>query len=281
MSSAAPSAPARRRLRLATALPGLVVVAAALIGLFASPSAARSDTASQALRMDATAPITYSAPSSPQQIAAGDVLFQQNCASCHGADASGGVGPNLRGLGAATIDFWVSTGRMPLANAAVQAVRKPPRFNRQQTLDIVAYVNSLQPPAPGRVGIPTVDTAGANLAEGQSLFVLNCAACHTITGSGDALANNFSAPTLHKATATQVAEAIRTGPGNMPWFGPNELTDQQVADIVAYVKGPIQHPDNAGGVGLGGIGPVAEGFVGLLVGVGGIMLIAYWQGERA
>jgi ubiquinol-cytochrome c reductase cytochrome c subunit len=50
---------------------------------------------------------------------------------------------------------------------------------------------------------------------------------------------------------------------------------------VAYVTGPIQHPDNRGGLGLGGIGPVAEGFVALFVGVGALMLVAFWLGERA
>jgi ubiquinol-cytochrome c reductase cytochrome c subunit len=66
----------------------------------------------------------------------------------------------------------------------------------------------------------------------------------------------------------------------MPRFGPGNLSTQQVDDIVAYVTGPIQHPDNPGGFGLGGIGPVAEGFVALLIGVGGLMLIGYWIGDR-
>ena len=66
---------------------------------------------------------------------------------------------------------------------------------------------------------------------------------------------------------------MRTGPGNMPRFGPGTLTDQQVADIVAYVTGPIEKPANHGGLGLGGIGPVAEGFIALLIGVGGLMLV--------
>ena len=55
----------------------------------------------------------------------------------------------------------------------------------------------------------------------------------------------------------------------MPHFGPGNLTNQQVADIVGLRDRAIQHPDNPGGLGLGGIGPVAEGFIGLLFGVGG------------
>jgi ubiquinol-cytochrome c reductase cytochrome c subunit len=225
-------------------------------------------------------PISYSLPPS-SYIAPGRTLFEENCSSCHGTDATGSaVAPDLQGLGAGTIDFWVSTGRMPLANASESAVQKPPRFNPTQTLQIVAFVNSLLTPTAGNVAIPTVDLSGANLENGNALFVLNCAACHTITGSGDAIAGNNYAPSLHTATAYQAVEAMRSGPGNMPRFGPGTLTDQQVADIVAYVTGPIQHPANHGGVGLGGIGPVAEGFIALLIGVGGLMLVAYWLGDR-
>jgi ubiquinol-cytochrome c reductase cytochrome c subunit len=46
------------------------------------------------------------------------------------------------------------------------------------------------------------------------------------------------------------------------------------------VTGVIQHPANPGGVALGGIGPVGEGFVGLLVGVGALMLVCFWIGDR-
>ncbi len=227
------------------------------------------------------APITYSQP--PRSyIGAGEALFASSCASCHGPEALGtDRAPNLQGLGAATVDFWVSTGRMPLADSYLQPVRKQVRFSHKQVLQIVAYVASLAPPFQADSGIPTVDLNNANLADGNSLFVLNCAGCHTITGAGDALANGAFAPSLHKATATQIAEAIRTGPGNMPHFGPGNLSEQQAADIVAYVTKVIQHPNNSGGLGLGGIGPVAEGFIGLLIGVGALMLVAFWIGDRA
>jgi ubiquinol-cytochrome c reductase cytochrome c subunit len=226
-------------------------------------------------------PISYTLPPD-SYIAPGKVLFEANCASCHGADAYGSDrAPNLVGVGAATVDFWVSTGRMPLASSAIQAVRKPPRFTRTETLQIAAYVASLAPVSPNAPSIPSVNTSVAGQADGLDLFVLDCAACHTVTGAGDALADGYFAPSLHIASRTQVAEAIRTGPGNMPRFGPGELSDKQVADIVSYVTGVIQQPDNRGGLGIGGIGPVAEGFVALLIGVGGLMLLAFWLGERA
>ncbi len=115
----------------------------------------------------------------------GQALFAANCSSCHGPEALGTTrGPNLQGLGAGTVDFWVSTGRMPLADSSVQATRKPPRFNRLQTLEIAAWVQSLTPGQGTKV--PVVNTNNADLEAGNTLFTLNCAACHTITGAGDA-----------------------------------------------------------------------------------------------
>jgi len=222
--------------------------------------------------------ITYTLPPS-SFIAAGHRLFEENCSSCHLPTAQGSaVAPSLRGVGPATVDFWVTTGRMPAATPLqVQAQQKPPRLTDRQAEEVAAWINSLTPTAPY---IPDVHLKGASLTKGATLFALNCAACHTITGAGDALAYGTYAPSLRLATPTQVAEAIRTGPGNMPRFTGN-LSDAQVRDIVAYVTEKIQHPQDAGGFGLGGVGPVAEGFVALLFGVGGLMLVSFWIGDRS
>ena len=227
--------------------------------------------------------IMYNAPSSALD-GLGEALFMQNCASCHGTKANGvpadgvaGAYPDLRGLGPATIDFWVDSGRMPATNVrAIQALRRFPRLTPNQALAIAAWVNSLDPSFPD---IPTPNLKDANVADGAALFALNCAACHTIEGDGDALAQSTFAPSLRDIPAFQVVEAVRTGPGNMPRFTGN-LSDKQVRDIVAYVTTEIQHPENPGGFGLGGLGPVAEGFVALLIGVGVLALVGFWVGER-
>jgi ubiquinol-cytochrome c reductase cytochrome c subunit len=286
-----------KRLRPRTVLPIAVVGFVAVIGLLMLPAAADATNTQPAVPVSSQlstnpdvgygvppgtpgSPITYSLPPD-SYIAPGHILFEQNCSSCHGTEATGtAIAPDLQGLGAGTIDFWLSTGRMPLANSSESAVEKPQRLTPTEVLQIVAFVNSLRTPSAGLPAIPSVDLSGTNLENGNALFVLNCAACHTITGSGDAIAGNNYAPSLHNATATQAVEAMRSGPGNMPRFGPGTLTDQQVADIVAYVTGPIEKPANHGGLGLGGIGPVAEGFIALLIGVGSLMLAAYWLGDR-
>lgn len=281
-----------------------VFVALAPLALFAGVAGAGSSPILQTTRFNAGTPhssidvknskgevvkygdkwITYNAPSSSLD-ALGEALYMENCATCHGNQANGvpasgttGSFPDLVGLGPATIDFWVDSGRMPAADpTAVQAPARQPRLTPSQATAIAAWINSLSPSYPL---IPTPHLKQASVSTGMALFALNCAACHTIEGGGDALAYATFAPSLHHVPAFQVVEAIRTGPGNMPRFTGN-LSDQQVDDIVAYVTKYIQHPQNPGGFGLGGLGPVAEGFVALLVGVGLLVLIAYWIGERA
>jgi ubiquinol-cytochrome c reductase cytochrome c subunit len=168
---------------------------------------------------------------------------------------------------------------MPAADVkAVEAQRRATRLTPKDAEEIASWVNSLDPAVPA---IPYVHLKEADQSVGASLFSLNCAACHTITGAGDALAYGTNAPSLQNRNVTvqQVAEAMRIGPANMPRFSGN-LTDAQVRDIVSYVTGRIQHPTNPGGFGLGGVGPVAEGFVALLIGVGGLALVCFWIGDR-
>jgi ubiquinol-cytochrome c reductase cytochrome c subunit len=254
-------------------LPTALVALAAALGVFVvgGPTAGASSPA-------AGTPRLAGAAMQPSDVQAGETLFVQNCSSCHGIRAEGsGRAPNLQGVGAATVDLWLSAGWMPLAEPTSQPEDKPPRFPPDQIRQIVDYVTSL---APGGVPIPSVDLTNANVATGFDLFALNCAGCHTITGAGDMLAGLVRAPSLHGIAPTQVAEAIMTGPGNMPRFSSAVLSPQQVNDVVAYVVHYLQTPTDPGGLSLGGVGPVAEGFVGLFGGVGACMLIALWIGDR-
>ena len=54
----------------------------------------------------------------------GREIFLRGCSSCHGLNAEGGgIAPALIGVGAASVDFQVGTGRMPMADMSVQAMR--------------------------------------------------------------------------------------------------------------------------------------------------------------
>ncbi len=208
--------------------------------------------------------------------AAGRRLYETGCSTCHGLDAEGtDLGPTLIGVGAASADFYLSTGRMPLDESHSQAERKPPAFTPDQITDLTAYIASLAPGPP----IPVVRPERGDLALGSQLYTANCAACHNSAGSGGALGQAVFAPGLRESTPTQVAEAIRIGPGAMPVFGPETLDDHQVDSIVRYVE-YLNHITNRGGAPLGRVGPVPEGLVAWVVGLGLMLLTAFWIGTR-
>ena len=211
----------------------------------------------------------------PEVIAAGQELFATGCVTCHGAQGQGLVGPDIRGSGSAGAHFWLTTGRMPMANAEGQAVRKKPAYPPGEIEALVAYVASLGPgPA-----IPTIDPAVGSIQRGGELFRLNCAACHQAAGAGGALSYGRNAPSLIPPTAVQIAEAIRIGPGEMPHFTEAQLSDEEVQSVVQYVR-YLQKADNPGGFSLGRIGPIPEGFAAIGIGLGGTALAAFLIGKR-
>jgi ubiquinol-cytochrome c reductase cytochrome c subunit len=206
----------------------------------------------------------------------GQTLYQQNCASCHGQQGQGTQrGPTLIGVGAASADFYLSTGRMPITDEQRNPGRGKPAFGRTDIDALVAYVASLG----GGPAIPDVDPAAGRLADGEQLYQENCAACHSATGTGGALTSGQVAPSLAQATPVQVAEAIRVGPGAMPRFPPQALNDPQVDSITAYV-GRLQEGGNRGGWDLGRIGPVTEGLVAWVVGLGLLLWVVRRLGKE-
>jgi len=223
----------------------------------------------------AAAPVSN--PSS-ESIARGAELFSNNCATCHGMDAQGtSVAPSLIGVGAAAVDFQVSTGRMPAKQNQAENQRKPlaPDFqNPQHIRDVANYIASLA----GGPAIPTpaqVSTEGADVGVGQQLFIANCAACHNFVGAGGALTQGKFAPALNQATPTQIYEAMLTGPEAMPNFTDSTLTPQSKRDIIAYVTEKSTE-GNPGGFSLGRIGPVTEGIVAFLGLLFAMVLAAMW-----
>jgi quinol---cytochrome-c reductase cytochrome c subunit len=209
-------------------------------------------------------------------IDAGRELFLISCSSCHGVDARGtSEGPSLLQVGAASADFQLSTGRMPLDDPRAQAARKKPELDAVQIDEITRYVASLgSGPA-----IPQVHPEAGDLARGGQLFTLNCAACHSAAASGGSLGRGLQVPSLHAASATQIGEAIRTGPGSMPKFGPDSLSDADVSSVARYVL-YLRSPQDRGGLSLGRVGPIPEGFVAWLVGLGALLFASRWIGER-
>ena len=227
----------------------------------------------------ATADESTTSAASQQSIDEGQKLFASNCATCHGLAADGtGEGPSLIGVGAASVDFQVGTGRMPMAANGPQAEEKPTQFTDDQVYDLAAYVASL---APGPA-IPDEEylQADGDTTNGAELFRINCAMCHNVAGAGGALTEGKYAPALDGVSGAHIYEAMLTGPQNMPVFNDLNLSPQDKADVITYLK-YLENNPSPGGFELGSLGPVAEGLFIWIFGLGAIVAVTIWLTARS
>ena len=211
----------------------------------------------------------------------GKQIFLKGCSSCHGLNAEGGaIAPSLIGVGAASVDFQVGTGRMPMADMSTQAMRKKPVYNAEQTAALAAYVASLAPgPAIPEDSVLNYERDG-NTAQGGELFRNNCAMCHNFAGQGGALTEGKYAPTLMGVQPKQIYEALITGPQSMPVFSDKTITPAEKLSLIKWIKSAEAEP-NLGGATMGRIGPVTEGLLAWVLGIGMLIGIAVWLTTRA
>jgi ubiquinol-cytochrome c reductase cytochrome c subunit len=256
-------------------LAGLVVL---LLGLVVAGGAYAAVAPKPATAVEATA----------NDVEAGKELFLVGCASCHGINATGietkkggNYGPSLIGVGAAAVDFQVGTGRMPMAQTAPQAPLKEREYNEEETKQLAAYVASLAPgPAIPDDRYTDLDAATVeDIREGGELFRSNCTACHNSVGAGGAMPDGKYAPSLVGVTPTHLAEAMITGPQQMPVFSDDVITPEDKRNIIAYVK-RVQAEPNWGGIGGGNHGPVVDGMFIWLIGIGGLVIASIWIGAH-
>ena len=259
---------ARRRHPLATVL-------LLMLGLFGTGMAY-----AVAAPDDAQASTSAEAEADPER---GRELFLANCSTCHGANAAGSQdGPSLIGVGAASVDFQVGTGRMPLQNSSPQAPEKDPSFTDQEVADLSAYVASLAPgpaiPDPEEIE-PLLDDDEL-IAEGGELFRVNCAMCHNTVGAGGALTRGKYAPGLQETTPKHIYEAMVTGPQSMPVFNDANITVEEKQAIISYLR-YVQEQPPPGGLSLGSLGPVTEGLFAWLGLLGLVTASTVWLALKA
>jgi ubiquinol-cytochrome c reductase cytochrome c subunit len=204
-------------------------------------------------------------PATPS-VSLGAQLFAGNCASCHGISGTGissarpgagfpGEGPPLRHVGALAADFYLRTGYMPLSSIHDQPGPDRVLLSNKEIVSLTAYVASLG----SGPGIPHPRPASGSLSAGMQLFSEHCAGCHQILARGG-FVTGAVVPPLQDVTPTEIAEAVRIGPYEMPSFSTGQISDAQLNSIIRYVLS-TRHPVNRGGWGIGNVGPIPEGLV--------------------
>ncbi|MFX4272713.1 c-type cytochrome [Propionibacteriaceae bacterium Y1685] len=212
------------------------------------------------------------------QVEEGRKLYEIGCSSCHGLQAEGtSQGPTLAGVGSASVDFQMGTGRMPAAQPGAQMPRKENRYTDEEIAAIAAYIDTFGPgltiPEPEQYSAEGLSEE--DIARGGELFRTNCSACHNFSGKGGALPEGKYAPTLEGVDDKHIWEAMRTGPQQMPVFSQEVMTDQDTREIIAYLNHLHERP-NDGGMALGGLGPVPEGAFAWIAGIGVLVGFAVW-----
>jgi ubiquinol-cytochrome c reductase cytochrome c subunit len=224
----------------------------------------------------------------------GKQVYGRYCAMCHGPNGEGntdrnslvgqgpgrnttiqpGIGPPLRNVGALAADFYLRTGYMPLKRTGLQPRRSRLLLSKEQIDALIGYVASLGHGPP----VPRPHPEQGNLSEGQHLFATNCAGCHQIMARGGYVTHAVPPP-LGKATATEIAEAVRIGPYVMPHFSKQQISDAQLDSLIRYVQW-TQKPDDRGGLSLWRIGPVPEGLVTWFFGAAALVAVCLVIGRR-
>jgi mono/diheme cytochrome c family protein len=76
-----------------------------------------------------------------------------------------------------------------------------------------------------------VPASADQVTYGQQLFTAKyCSGCHGLDGRGSIIG-----PSIVSATAAKLKSKTHSGPGAMPAFEPNSLSDNELAAMAAYL----------------------------------------------
>ncbi|MBP7687907.1 MAG: cytochrome c [Thermoflexales bacterium] len=171
--------------------------------------------------------------------ARGKALWEAKlCKNCHGANGEGSfAGP--RASDGKSADDWLKQVRTPRANM--------PAFNdvqvsNQEVADMWTYLQTLPKPTGFT---PTQFPLSANASEGEKLVAQKrCVACHgDFSGT---LKFRFVAKGRTTVDAATVIKQLRTPAQNMPVFSASQVTEEQAAQIAAYLQTRLDAVSAAG-----------------------------------
>jgi cytochrome c oxidase cbb3-type subunit 3 len=173
--------------------------------------------------------------SDPAALQMGHVLFEDNCAACHG---SAGRGNPLVGAPNLTDNDWLYGGDGQALITSLQAGRAGvmpawASLGEANVKNLTQYVLSLS----------DAPHDAAKAAAGKPLFTA-CSACHGADGKGNLA---LGAPNLtdhiwlYGGTAADIEQTLNEGrQGKMPAWSPR-LSDDQIRVLAAYVH-HLSHP---------------------------------------
>lgn len=156
-----------------------------------------------------------------------DAFSTHMCATCHGPEGQGAVGPALapppRAFGDFTRYVRQPAGKMPPFS--------PQAISDAELADIYAFLQSANPAPPSNLS-----SLAGNAQNGNRIYVADgCYQCHGRVGQGS---QSTAAPRIGPPTLTidAFARYIHAPVGNMPPYTSKVVSDQDLADIYAFLK---------------------------------------------
>jgi predicted CXXCH cytochrome family protein len=144
----------------------------------------------------------------------GTVLFSTNCAGCHGADASGNIGPTIRGAGSTAITEAIDRVPMMVAMKSLG----------EESIDTIGdYLRSL-----ADIDVAPEGAVAAGAQEGKVVYSMNCVGCH------GADANGQIGPAIRSMSEANITDAI----GRVPMMlGLQSLDSADIVAVSRYLSG--------------------------------------------
>ena len=158
----------------------------------------------------AQAPPDEPGPPHPGDPAKGKNLYDTNCSTCHGVDARGEDGPDLRGvpasLGDAAVENIIRRGLPGTAMAGFYMI------SQGGAADIVAYLKTLNVAEPS-------GTSTGDPQKGEAVYKSSaCSACHMIDGEGGSIGPELTRIGAMRGPASLKARLLDPG-ANLPQVG--------------------------------------------------------------
>jgi mono/diheme cytochrome c family protein len=250
----------RREVRILPAVIAAGVAVAIAVGIVAYAAGHYGErTKTIAAPGASTTAVAY--PKVSPQVAAGAHTFVQfACVQCHGFRGRGGVDPAVPGL--QTVGQSLTSAQLRhIIDHGLGASADPKQpympvwgevISKTQVADLVTYIRAGLPPVASTQPVSIPVGQGAAVA-GAALYVrYGCINCHGPNGLGgvpNPLSEDKSIPPLSGGdfrgefnTDAKIADVIRSGSVigkapivSMPHWG-GILSDQQIADLTAYLK---------------------------------------------
>jgi mono/diheme cytochrome c family protein len=127
--------------------------------------------------------------------------------------------------------IWDSGARA--AEAALRPAPVAPLAPASQTASLPLVSASPQPTTQSQSTVPSTGDPVA----GQNVFATSCNPCHPSANAGIGPALHGPQFSARYPEDAAIAAVIRQGRGGMPAFAPGSLSDRDLANVIAYLRG--------------------------------------------